>query len=261
MGVPKKKYEPKDFYEQQAENLATIWHNRGYRDFGIERLIRLAIQLLSFATPSGIIRWLTGKTKNLLIRKIGIEIYAVSKVVFAWQAIMHGWTSSGWIVLLIVIMTTDTLHFLLGRIVLNDIWRQPISFQRSLIMTFVNYAEVCLCFAAVYYYQDHVYTVNGYQVFAVNQSLAALRGNLPPITYVYFSFVTAATIGYGDISPLDPFVQKVVNTQIIVSLFMVVVIIGSLASKLQEDTFYNKREKKKDKEEEEKSAKQASVKA
>ncbi|UEG55030.1 hypothetical protein LLH06_08640 [Mucilaginibacter daejeonensis] len=34
-------------------------------------------------------------------------------------------------------------------------------------------------------------------------------------------FVTVATIGYGDISPLDPFVQKVVNAQIIISLFMV----------------------------------------
>lgn len=249
IGVPKKKYVPNDFYKQQGENLSTIWHNKKYKDFGIERLIRLTIQLLSFATPAGLIRWVTGKSKNLLVRKISIEVYAIGKVVFAWQAIIHGWTSSGWVIVFIVIMTADTLHFLLGRIILNDIWRQPISFQRSLIMTFVNYAEICLCFAAIYYYWDHSYSINGYHVFSVNDKLAKFQDHLPPITYIYFSFVTAATIGYGDISPFDPFVQKIVNTQIIISLFMVVVIIGSLASKLQEDTFYNAEEKKKEKEE------------
>ncbi|MFD2872008.1 ion channel [Mucilaginibacter ximonensis] len=250
--MPKKKYVPNGFYEQQCANLSTIWHNKKYKDFGIERLIRLTIQLLSFATPAGLIRWVTGKSKNLLVRKISIEVYAIGKVVFAWQAISHGWTSNGWVTVFIVIMTADTLHFLLGRIILNDIWRQPISFQRSLIMTFVNYAEICLCFAAIYYYWDHAYSINGYHVFSVNDKLAKFQDHLPPVTYIYFSFVTAATIGYGDISPFDPFVQSVVNAQIIISLFMVVVIIASLASKLQDDTFYNKEEKKKEKEEAEK---------
>jgi large-conductance mechanosensitive channel len=114
-----------------------------------------------------------------------------------------------------------------------------------------------LCFAAIYFYYDHSYAAAGHQVFALNGTLVKFQGNLPPVSYIYFSFVTAATIGYGDISPNDPFIQTVVNTQIVISLFMVVVIIANLASKLQEDTFYNKREKKKDKEEEKKAQVQA----
>jgi len=241
LGIPGKTYHPTSFYKKQKQNLDDIWNNRGYKDFGIERLLRLTLQLLAFITPAGIIRWVTGR-RNLLFRKIGIEAYAIGKVIFAWQAIIHGWTSNGWVTVVIIIFTADTLHFLISRIVLNDVWRQPISFQRSLIMTLVNYVEVCLCFAAVYFYCDHAYPA----VFEINKDIALENGHLPAAAYIYFSFVTAATIGYGDISPLDPFIQKIVNAQIIVSLFMVVVIIANVASKLHEDTFYNEKQKKKD---------------
>jgi hypothetical protein len=234
LGVQDKKYVPTSFYKKQAENLKKIWNNDGYRDFGVERLVRLALQLLAFIMPAGVIRWATGG-KNLLFRKIGIEAYAIGKVIFAWQAIMSGWTANGWITIIIIILTIDTLHFLIGRIVLNDIWRQPISFQRSLIMTLVNYVEFCICFAAVYYYWDHAH----HSAFNTK--------DLQSSNYIYFSFVTAATIGYGDIFPIDPFLQKVINTQIMISLFMVVVIIANVANKVHEDTFYNERQRKQDK--------------
>ncbi|UEG55031.1 hypothetical protein LLH06_08645 [Mucilaginibacter daejeonensis] len=151
-----------------------IWNNKCYPDFGIERLIRLSTQLAAFATPSGVLRWAT-RGRNLLLRKISIEAFAIGEMIFAW--LDQQWLGD----LDHFILTGDILYFLTGRIVLNDVWRQPISFQRSLIMTLVNYVEVCLCFAAVYYYCDHTYS----NVFTLNTTIAAHSGNLPP--YIYFS--------------------------------------------------------------------------
>jgi hypothetical protein len=47
-------------------------------------------------------------------------------------------------------------------------------------------------------------------------------------SYVYFSFITLATVGYGDITPATQLVRSVVILQVITGVFYVAVLIGRL---------------------------------
>ena len=244
MGNPDSKvYTPTSFYKKQKSNLSQIWNNKTYKDFGIERFTRLILQLLAFITPGGVVRHLT-TTKNLLIRKLGIEFYGIFKIFFICLAFEFDWTTNPITLFFIVIFTLDTLHFLICRVLLNDVFREAISHRRSLIMTFINYVEICLCFAFIYSYIDDTNNDIKNSIFIVNENLPVKNGHLNDTQTIYYSFVTAATIGYGDISPRDSFVMKLVIVQIIVSLFFVVVFVSNIINKLGEDTFYNRKRKK-----------------
>jgi hypothetical protein len=244
MGHPDiKKYIPTSFYKKQQSNLSQIWNNKTYKDFGIERLIRIILQLIAFITPGGVVRYFT-TTKNLLIRKLGIEFYGIFKIFFISLAFQFDWTQNPVALFFIVVFTLDTLHFLVCRVLLNDIFREAISHRRSLIMTFINYIEICLCFAFIYSFIDDTNNDIKNSVFITNENLPVIDGHLNDTQTIYFSFVTAATIGYGDISPKDPLVMKLVIVQILVSLFFVVVFVSNIINKLGEDTFYNKKKQK-----------------
>lgn len=242
-----KKYTPTPFYKKQKQNLSDIWNNKTYKDFGIERILRLVLQLLSFISPGGFVRYITG-TSNLLVRKLGIELYGLLKVFFICVAFKFNWTTNLIPLILIIIFTLDTIHFLICRVLLNDVYREAISHRRSLVMTFINYIEICLCFAFIYSYIDDTNQQKDSPIFVINTSLPYTEsGHLTDTQTIYFSFITAATIGYGDISPKDSFTMKIVIIQIIASLFFVVVFISNIINKLNEDTFYNKKKEAEEK--------------
>lgn len=224
-----KAYKSNPFYKKQSQNLKDIWNNKSYNDFGIERFFRILLQLTAFIIPSSIVRQLSG-TSNLLFRKLSIEAWGILKIVFLIIFLKYDMTRSGAVLFIAIVLSADTLHFLVSRVFLNDVFRQAISYKRSLMMTFLNYIEICLCFALIYAYIDHTSLTP--EVFNC--------GHITNLQAVYFSFVTSATIGYGDIAPKDPLVMKLVVSQIIISLFLVVVIITNVTNKIEDHTFYNK---------------------
>ncbi len=245
LGNPKASvYKPSQFYKKQGENLSNIWHNRTYNDFGIERILRLSLQIIAYATPAGLVRYLTG-TENLIIRKLGIEVYAISKLIFIYIAFSLDLTENTIVVWVISILTLDTIHFLIARVFLNDVFREAISHRRSLIMTIINYVEICLCFAFIYSYLDDTNHQIDNPTFHISSDIPQIeKGHLTDNQTIYFSFVTAATIGYGDISPRDSLAMKLVIIQTLTSLFFIVVFISNIINKLNEDTFYNRKKEK-----------------
>lgn len=229
------------YYKTQRKNLKAIWNNEEYNDFGIERVSRILLQSLAFIIPSGILRSITG-TANFLIRRLNIEFLVIVKLLFFYTVLKLDLTSSLPIVIIAIISTIDTLHFAISRILLNDLYRKHVSYSRSLMLTFINYLEICLFFALIYAYLDNT-IVNA---FTINCSLLNANAHLSSIQAIYFSFVTAATIGYGDITPHNPFVMKVVIIQIIISLFFVIVFLTNIINQLGKNTFYNQKQNQKE---------------
>ncbi|MCP4956955.1 Ion channel [Photobacterium aquimaris] len=82
-------------------------------------------------------------------------------------------------IILISYLLLETLLYLLDVIFLSDIYSPPISRKRSYLMLVINYIEVCLGFAVLY---------------KATGGVSELVSNFAAI---YFSFITATTIGYG----------------------------------------------------------------
>lgn len=223
---------PRSVYQKEVIALRRIWKNRSYNDFGLERILRLILQLLSFIMPGTIIRQLCGR-KHLLFRKVVIEAYSLFKISWYFFLFKMDLTTAVAALIISLILTTDTVHFMFSKVFLNDIHQQPISFKRTLLMTLINILEVILCFAFIYSYIDDTNNIPGNYIFSTGHQLTDLQS-------IYFSFVTSATIGYGDIAPQDPLVIKLVVLQIMLSLFFLVIVITTITNRLHDDTFYNK---------------------
>lgn len=232
MGTNRPESKPRSVYVKELIALRNIWHNKSYNDFGLERILRLLLHLISFVMPGTLLRQFSGR-RHLLYRKVVIEVYSVLKIGWLLLLFKLDLTTSTVALVISLVLTLDTIIFLFSKIFLSDIHNQPISFKRTLMMTLINITEVMLCFAFVYSYIDDTNNVAGRLIFSTGHQLSDLQT-------IYFSFITSATIGYGDIAPVDSRIMTLVVVQIMLSLFFLVIVITTITNRLHDDTFYNK---------------------
>jgi hypothetical protein len=105
------------------------------------------------------------------------------------------------------------------------------SFRRSVILTLHNYCEVFFWFAAVYrHFAGHFGDKAGI--------VASADGAL------YYSMVTMATVGYGDITPQDRVARYVAITHIGVSIFLTLVVLARFVALLPTPETLDQNEKR-----------------
>lgn len=212
--------------ENQKDTIKSIWNNTNYRDFGLERLLRLGLALLYFATPGFWVRVLSQKL-GIIGRKLSIEVYVLAKlflpiVFFAFKL------ANNWLVAIISgVMILETLHYLATLIFISTEFVKPISYRRSLVLLFINYMEICLNYAVIYACCN--VKILPFFKYPIHSAIEA----------IYFSFATSATVGYGDIVVVHPLGQILVITQIILFLVVVALFLNFFASKVQDLSYYN----------------------
>gem|GEM_PF-236298 len=207
-------------------NVIRIWRNRHYKDFGLERIIRLTLALLQFVFPGLYIRAFFGQF-GLLSRKIGIELYVIVKLSLPIIFFYLDWTGNIIVAVISVVMITETIVYLASIIFLSNEFARPISYRRSLTTVFINYIEICLSFAVIYSYCN---------INIPNFFKEKLTTDMQAI---YFSFATSATVGYGDIVTINSLGQLLVVSQIISFIFFAGLFISFFASKVHDATYYN----------------------
>lgn len=212
--------------KNQCLNVKRIWKNTHYKDFGLERIIRLILALLLFIFPGLYIRHFSGKM-GLLSRKLWIELYVIFKFILPIVFFKLDLTNELFVTIVCGYMALETIVYLASLIFLSNEFAGPISHRRSILTLFINYVEVCLNYAVIYSYCN--ITIENF----FNKPLTT------DVQSIYFSFVTSATVGYGDITPIDSFGQCLVISQIILFLVFVVLFINFFAAKVQESTYYN----------------------
>lgn len=207
-------------------NVKRVWNNEHHKDFGLERLVRLTLALLLFVFPGLYIRAFFGQF-GLLGRKLGIELYVIVKLCLPIIFFKLDWTDNIIVAVITGVMAIETVLYLSSLIFLSNEFAKPISYRRSLTTVFINYIEICLDYAVIYSYCN--YNIPNFFKEKLTTDIQA----------IYFSFVTSATVGYGDIVTTHSFGQLLIVSQIILFLFFVGLFISFFASKVHDATYYN----------------------
>jgi Ion channel len=199
---------PRPAIKNQVYTILRIWRNYSHDDIGLERLLRLALACAQFLTPGLYIKQISGQW-GYQWRNITTEIYVFLKCLFPLVAMNAGWFKSAAVVWLSAYLVTETLIYLAVMMFVSDATRERISPRRSVLLLFLNFFEIMMSFALLFLHFSH-----------------RLPGFFKPDIYtvtdaVYFSFVTAATVGFGDVVPVAPLAKHLVMLQITITFVFV----------------------------------------
>lgn len=215
--------------KNQCKNIKRIWNNDTYSDFGIERIFRLFLASIQFGFPGLYIRHLSG-LYGFKYRKLIVELWVIIKLLIP---IVLLWSSSYRHPLafyLTVYLLIETILYLFSLIFLSDTYARPVSGKRSILALIMNYIEISLDFSVIYGYLASVLP----DFFNGHQTTNAL---------IYFSFVTSATVGYGDICVKNDIGRWIVVTQIVTSFVFVVLFFNFFSINSKENSYFTDKPK------------------
>jgi len=186
--------------------------------FGIERWVMIVHSASMMFLPAMFIRWIFGR-RNYAGRKYGIEGWALYKPLLFYIFLINGyWWTQNWVCWLVALLLADMFFYVFGLVILKDFWIRTPSYSRSLILLGINFLEFTLGFAIFYLH----YGLLKCGTDIVHDCRSAL----------YFSVVTSATVGYGDIVPASGPGRNLATTQILLTLGFMTVVISSFVSNL-----------------------------
>jgi len=215
---------PKSAIAVQKKNIKTVWNSKKYNDFGIERILRIFLVSIQFVFPSLYIREISGRF-NTLCRKLCNEIYVIVKISFYILALFV-FSFPHWVSYICLYLIAETICYLLGLFFLGTEYKKPASYIRNLLMALVNFVEITLGFAVIYYCSFK----------------ESFKESLTAVDAFYFSFISATTTGFGDIHPISDWSKIVCVFQNIVSFLLTVFIIAIYISNLNKKGFLNDKE-------------------
>lgn len=212
---------PTSAYKKQAKNIQKIWNSNSYKDFGIERIFRLSLACLQFFFPGMFLRFIFGK--SCICRKLFVDIYVVSKLMFYIWVLYHD-KKDFWIILVSTYLLLETIIYLFNLLFLNDIYTKPASYKRNLLLTLINFIEISMGFACIY------------------NCIPCMFEKMASTTdAIYFSFVNATSLGFGDIYPKEFYSKLVCTIQNIISFIYTIVILSYCVGNAKENGFINKK--------------------
>lgn len=207
----------------QIKKAKNIWEGQNEEAIGLERIIRLILVVQPFIFPGIYFRNILDNNNNLH-KKIIIELYVILKLILGFYILfkfpMDHIVNINISSFLAVWLSLETIFYVLSVIFLEDIHSKSQSFSRSLFLIFINYFELTTWYA-VLYKNFH------------------LISNIKPLEALYFSFTTATTVGFGDLTPYNSSVgiyrdicMILSMTQMIIMLIFVVLFFNKFVNSI-----------------------------
>lgn len=202
-------------YKTYILNCQSIWHNKQHLDTGFEKLLRLILVSTQILFPGIHLMQLIGK-RGIITRNFVKECYVILKTLLPLYFLTSGLYTHLWAMYVATYLLIETVCYVACIIFVSDIFVEPRSHRRNLLLLLFNYLEICFCYAVIYGTQH------------------LLKGDITGyVDYLYFSVVTSTTIGYGDIAPASNFAKMVVSSQAILSLAFVGIFLNYFGSKME----------------------------
>ena len=154
---------------------------------------------------------------------MAIEFYVLFKTFLPFIFLVTGFYQHIAAVVIASYLLIETICYVASLIFVSDVFVKPRSYRRNILMLFLNYMEISMCFAVIY-------------------ASLHLLGNRPydMMDYIYFSIVTSTTIGYGDMHPASHLGQITVCVQAVMVVAFIVLFLNFFGSKVE--TLHNEDE-------------------
>jgi len=207
-------------YRSYGINVRKIWNNERHHDIGFEKILRLILVSIQLFFPGIHIRNFFGK-RGMITRNLAIEFYVLFKTILPLIFLFTGYYHHLSAVIISCYLLIETIVYVSSLIFVSDMFVRPRSYRRNILMLFLNYMEISLCFAVIYaglnLLGDHIPGDHSYAV----------------IDYIYFSIVTSTTIGYGDIHPITAVGKMMVCIQAVMVVAFIVLFLNFFGSKVE----------------------------
>jgi hypothetical protein len=205
----------------RIKNIKAIWNNEHDNDMGIEKTFRLFLAASPFFFPGMYIKGLVGK-KGQAYQDLSVDILVLAKVAFPITILYNGWQNNYILFAILIWLMMETVLYVPTLIFASDSLSRPRSYRRSMLLLFLNYLEIIFDFGVIY--------ASG------NFFNRPFHEWFDPI---YFSFITSASIGYGDFYPITPAGKLIVSCHSVVFLIFVVVFLNFFSSKMQSKGYFD----------------------
>ncbi len=206
---------------KRIKNIQAIWNNEQDDDMGIEKIVRLFLALSQFLFPGTYIKEIFGK-KGIAWQDLSVDAFVLLKVIFPLFILLNNLQYNTFCYFIVLWFLLETLLYVPTLIFASDIFTRPRSYRRSMVLLFFNYMEIVFSFAVVYA-----------RVNCLNRPFDHW------FDAVYFSFMTSATVGYGDFFPVTPAGKFLVSAQSVVFFIFVVLFLNFFSNKVENKGYFD----------------------
>jgi len=207
--------------QKRIRNIEAIFNNDHDDDIGLEKMLRLFLSISQLLFLGTYVKQLFYK-KGIAKQELAVDMYVVVKVCFPIMILITNTQQNHFCYFLNLWFLFETMLYVPAQIFASDLYSRPRSYRRSMLLLFLNYFEIVLCFGVIY---------------AQGQYLnSPFVGWFDPI---YFSIMTSATVGYGDYYPVTTFGKFLVSAQSVLFLIFVVLFLNFYSNKVEHHGYFD----------------------
>ncbi|WP_396160516.1 potassium channel family protein [Flavobacterium sp.] len=207
--------------QKRILNIQSIWNNDHQEDNGIEKIFRLFLSISQLVFPGVYIKYIFSR-KNYEYQDIAMDFYIILKLLFPIYILKNNLQDQNILIYIMVYVLLETVLYIPTLIFASDMLSRPRSYKRSMLLLFLNYLEIVFAFAVLYTLGDNM-----------NK----------PFTHwfdaIYFSIITANSVGYGDFYPITPFAKVLVSIQAMFFLSFVVLFLNFFSAKVKNKGYFD----------------------
>ncbi len=206
--------------EKRIHNIRSIWNNQEDNDVGIEKILRLFLAVSQFFFPGLYLKEVFSK-KYHRYQDLAVDVYVLFKLCFPLYILMNGLEQHAFLFYVMLWLMIETMLYIPTLIFASDVIARPRSYRRSMLLLFINYAEIIFEFGVIYAHGNFM--------------------NMPFAHWfdpVYFSFITSATIGFGDFHPVTPIGKFLVSFQSTLFIIFVALFLNFFTGKVESKGYF-----------------------
>ena len=207
--------------QKRIQNIKSIWNNDHQDDNGIEKIFRLFLSISQLLFPGVYIKFWFSR-KNYEYQDIAMDFYIILKLLFPIYILKNNLQDQNILIYIMVYVLLETVLYIPTLIFASDMLSRPKSYKRSMLLLFLNYLEIVFAFAVLYTLGDNM--------------------NKPFTNWfdaVYFSIITANSVGYGDYYPVTPYAKVLVSIQAMFFLSFVVLFLNFFSAKVKNKGYFD----------------------